>query len=301
MQNRSPYLLLVLATLFWAGNFIIGRAIQAEIPPLTLSFWRLVTGFVFIMPFAYPYIKRDFPIILQNIKVLSLLTALGMVAFTACTYTALQSTTATNAVLLVSTSPVFIILFSFVMFKTKVTFYQLMGVVLSLLGVVMIVSRGEWEVLKNLHLNIGDMWVMIAVITWALYSVFLRWKPQGIHWLSLLGTMIALAVLMLFPLYLWESSGSRVWEINMTILSSLAYISLFPLIISYMCWNQAVQEIGANTAGHFLHLIPAFGVILSMIFLNERLASYHYLGILAIFSGIYIATIWKPKKLQVTA
>ena len=146
--------------------------------------------------------------------------------------------------------------------------------------------------LLALQLNRGDAWVFAAVLSWALYSVYLKWRPAGIDPLAFLAATIGIGVLLLTPVYLWDIvvSGARL-AINRVTVASVAYVAVFPSVLAYIFWNQAVAELGANRTGQFLHLMPAFGAVLAFLLLGERLYAFHWVGIALIALGIYLATV----------
>ncbi|MCP5419537.1 MAG: DMT family transporter [Gammaproteobacteria bacterium] len=290
---NSPYLLLVLTMLFWSGNFVLGRAVRELFTPLTLSFWRWATALVLLLPFTLPQLRTHWPVIRQHWKALTLLSVLGVVNFNTFAYLGLQHTMATNAVIMLSITPVLIVALSFLLLRQRINRWQALGITVSLLGVLVIVARGDWHTLRGLQLNHGDLWVLMAVLSWALYSVCLRWRPTDLPPLAFLATTIAIGVPILLLLYLWDLSRGATLAIGPVTLASIAYVAIFPSILAYIFWNRAIAELGPNRAGQFLHLMPAFGAIESMIFLGERLYTFHIAGIVLIATGIYLATLMR--------
>lgn len=287
----SPYLLLVLTTLFWSGNFVLGRAVHGAIPALALSFWRWAIALLLVLPLAWPHLRAHRGLLLAHWRSLTLLGVLGITNFNSFVYLGLRDTTATNAVLMVSTAPVLIVLLSFLLLGQRPTPRQTLGVVVSLAGVAVIVTRGNWHVLAQLALNLGDAWVFAAVVSWALYSVCLRWRPAGLPPLAFLAATMLTGLLALIPIYLWDRLiAGHVLAINPVTLASIAYVAIFPSVLAYIFWNRAVAELGPNRCGQFLHLMPAFGALLSWLLLDERLHAYHWAGIALIALGLWLAT-----------
>jgi drug/metabolite transporter (DMT)-like permease len=286
----SPYLLLVLTTLFWSGNFVLGRAVHAVFTPFALSFWRWAVALAILLPFAWSSLRQQLPLIRRHGPILLLLSVLGVVNFNTFVYLGLQSTTATNAVIMVSITPVLIVALSFLLLRQTVTGWQALGIGVSLAGVLVIVGRGDAEALLARQFNPGDLWVLAAAISWALYSVCLRWRPAGLQPLDFQATTMLIGVMILTPLYAWDLAQGRTIAINAATVGSILYLALFPSILAYIFWNRAVVELGANRTGQFLHLMPAFGAVLSMIFLGERLHGFHAAGIALIALGIWLAT-----------
>ena len=286
----SPYLLLVLTTLFWSGNFVLGRAVHAVFTPFTLSFWRWAVALVLLLPFVGRSLRAQGALIRQHGPILALLSVLGVVNFNTFVYIGLQSTTATNALIMLSVTPVLIVAFSFLLLRQTVTVWQTLGIGVSLTGVLVIIGRGEWQNLLARQFNPGDLWVLAAVASWALYSVCLRWRPAELRPLNFQAATMVLGMVALTPLYGWDLAHGHAIAVNAATVASILYLALFPSILAYIFWNRAVAELGANRSGQFLHLMPAFGAVLSMIFLGERLHAFHAVGIALIALGIWLAT-----------
>lgn len=282
-------LLLVLATLFWSLNFVLGRAVIELIPPIALSFWRWTIAFLIVLGFARPHLKRgDLATLRTQWKLVAALGFLGVATFNALVYYGLHTTTVTNAVLLQSTMPVLIALGSFLIFREPLRLLALLAVAVSLTGVAVIVARGDWSVLRTLSVAPGDAWIMLAVIFYALYSVLLRRRP-AVHPLSFLAGTFAFGSLMLLPVYLWEHVTVAVIQWDLPTLAAIAYVGIFPSLLAYLCFNRAVELIGANRAGQFVHLMPVFGSALAALFLGERLQGFHLVGAMLIAAGIALA------------
>lgn len=291
----QPYLLLVLATLFWSGNFVLGRAVRADVPPIGLAFWRWCGGSILVLSFAWPYLKRDWGLIWQHWKMILLLSILGVATFNTLVYTGLQFTTAINALLMQSAMPVLIVLMSYLFFHETVRAIQGVGILLSLVGVLTIVGQGSLEVLASLSLNLGDLLVFIAVALYAAYSALLRRRPP-VHPLSFIATTFIAGTVILFPFYLWENGAGRVMSVDGVTLLTIGYVAIFPSILAYLCYNRGVEMAGANRSGLFVHLMPVFGSIMAILFLGESFRWFHGTGILLILGGILLAT--RPNRIQ---
>ncbi|GIK41128.1 MAG: multidrug DMT transporter permease [Chloroflexota bacterium] len=289
----QPYLLLVLATLFWSGNFVLGRAVRADVPPIGLAFWRWCGGSILVMGFAWPYLKRDWGLIRQHWKIVLLLSILGVASFNTLIYTGLQFTTAINALLMQSAMPVLIVLMSYLFFREIVSAVQGVGILLSLVGVLAIIGQGRLEVLTSLSLNLGDLLVFIAVALYAAYSALLRQRPP-IHPLSFIAATFIAGAVILLPFYLWENATGRVMSVDGVTLLTVGYVAIFPSILAYLFYNRGVELAGANRAGLFVHLMPVFGSIMAILFLGERFGWFHGVGILLILGGILLATRSQP-------
>lgn len=290
MLNRlaNPYLLLTLTVLSWSGNMVVGRAIRGDIPPLTLAFWRWAIAFVLVLPLALPHLRTQWPLLRQGWKPLLVLGLLGVGGYNTFAYIALQHTSATNATLLNSFIPVATIAISWAFLGKHLRRPEAIGVVVSLCGALTIVSRGDLAVLTHLNLNLGDVWMLVAVLDWAIYTVVLAWRPAGVHPMLMLGATIAVGLLSLAPAYAWELAQGRHMNVHVGSLAALAYVGIFPSFVGYIFYNKGVAEVGPNKASLFIHLMPVFGTLLSFLFLGEIPLWYHYLGIGLIFSGIWL-------------
>jgi len=286
----SPYLLLVLTTLCWSGNFVLGRAVHDLIPPVALVFWRWAGALLILLPFALPHVREQLPLLRRHWRRLAVFAFLGISCFNTFVYVALHSTTATNAVLINSIIPVLIVLLSMVFDGTAVTPRQAVGMALSFAGVGTIICRADLKVLLSLSANHGDLWVLLAVVSWALYTWLLRRRPQGLHPFSFLFAIILLGLVPLLPLYAWELGSGLRMTTGLATAASLLYVAVFPSVVAFILWNQAVGEVGPDRAGLFLHLMPVFGTLLSILFLGESFYLFHLAGIGLIFTGIRLTT-----------
>lgn len=293
--SRAPYLLLILAVFFWSANFIVGRAVRADIPPIALAFYRWVLATIIVTPFALPHVKRDWSVIKENKLILLFLSITGIASFNTLVYLGLQLTVAINALLLQSMIPVVIVAITFLVFREKISFIQLVGICLSLLGVLTIISKGHLETILGLTLNRGDILVFIAVIGYGMYSVGLRKRP-AIHPMSFIFVTFLTGVICLSPVYLYEHQFIRTIQFDVATAMAVAYVGIFPSIVSYLCYNRGVELVGPSRAGMFIHLMPVFGSIMAILFLGETLHLYHILGIIGIGCGIYLTTRFGLKK-----
>lgn len=259
-----------------------------EVPPVGLAFWRWGGGSLILLLFVQPQLRQDWPIILRHWKILIALSFLGVATFNTLVYTGLQFTTAINAFLIQSTMPVVIVILSYLFFRDRLTALQSFGVLLSLGGAAAIITQGELAKLMALSLNPGDLLIFIAVFCYAGYSAFLRQRP-AMHPLSFLAITFILGTLMLLPFYIWENVAGRVMSLDTITLLSVAYVAVFPSILAYLFYNRGVELVGANRAGLFIHLMPAFGSLMAVGLLGEMFYWYHGLGILLILAGIWLA------------
>lgn len=290
LDRCSPYLLLVLAASFWGGNFNIARAFNMEIPPMGLSFWRWTVAGLVLLPFVWQPMREQWSAFKQHFGLVLALGILGVTGFNTLVYLGLQTTTATNGVLMQSVNPIFIIALSSLLLGEFATKRQWIGIILSLLGVLVILIQGQIANLFKLNFHAGDLIILLAVVDWALYTVLLRKLPNELKGLPILGYTIAIGLLGILPLYLAEMIlTSRVMPFNWISISSVLYVAIFPSVLSYLFWNHGTQRIGANRAGQFAHVVPISGILIAVLLLSEQLHLYHLLGIALVVAGIVLA------------
>jgi drug/metabolite transporter (DMT)-like permease len=261
-----------------------------DIAPIAMGFWRWVLALVILLPFVVPELRRNRGVVRRDWLKLMLLGALGATVFNTMIYVGLQFTAATNGILFNSISPVLIVLLSWVVLRDRLTPRQGVGVAVSLLGVLAIVARADPALLAALRFNRGDLWLIAAMVLWSVYTLLLRWRPPELSAMAFLAAMLALSLPLLLPFYAWEFAGRGGFAITVPTVAALAYYATLPSIVSYLFWNRAVAQVGANRAGLFTHLMSVFGAVLSMVFLGERLYAYHFIGAALIFGGIWLTT-----------
>jgi drug/metabolite transporter (DMT)-like permease len=286
---HSAWILLVLTNLSWAGNFIVGRAVAGQVAPVTLAFWRWTGAFLVGFGFAWPHLRRDWPVLRRHAPILLALAVTGIASFNTLVYVGLQHTTAVNALLLQSVTPVVILLWAFALYRERPGIFQTVGVAVSLLGVAVIAGRGSSATLAGLSFNIGDVWVVGAVISYALYAVLLRRRPR-VHPLSLLVVLMGIGSLLLLPFYVWESQAGAAIRGGWPSYAAIAYTAVLPSFVAYLFFNRGVELIGAARAGQSMHLMPVFGAALAVLFLGERIYAYHAVGVALIATGLVLAS-----------
>ncbi|UOG91327.1 MAG: DMT family transporter [Candidatus Thiothrix sulfatifontis] len=289
LDRFSPYLLLVLTILFWAGNFNLARAIHADVPPLGLSFWRWAVAALILLPFAWSAMRGALPLARTHWRLVLALATLGIAGFNSLVYVGLQTTTATNGVLLQSVTPITMILLAGLVLHEKSNVWQWLGIGVSLVGVLVIITKADWQVVQQLAFNRGDMWIVLATLDWSLYTVLLRKLPNGLKGMPILGFTVSLGALVILPLYMYESMTFQTMPFTTLSVASVAYVAVFPSLLSYMFWNHATQRLGVNRTGQFSHLMPVFGILLATLLLGERLQFYHAIGMILVAAGILLA------------
>lgn len=287
--RRHPYLLLTLATLFWSGNFVLGRAVSARIPPLGLAFWRWAVALAILVPLSWRELSGRWRAVLRSWKVLLPLGVLGVGCFNTLVYLGLGETTATNALLLNAACPAFILAISAAAGLSRISGRQVAGIAVSLLGVAAIVSRGDPAALRALSPNRGDLWVLLAVLSWAIYTVLLARRPADLPPRALLTVLVAVGVAFIAPLRAAEAARGAAMPWDLPTAATVLYVSAFASVAAYACWNQAVEAVGPGRAGPFLYLMPAFGTALAALLLGEALHAFHAAGIGLILAGVWLA------------
>jgi len=285
----QPYLLLSLTSLFWAGNVVLGRFVVGHIPPITLSFIRWLGAFAVLLPFAARHLVRDWPVIRRHGWLLAFFALTGFSAYNTMAYYGLQFTTAINGLLLQSVAPLFVALWTFVLFRDRLTLRQACGIGTSLTGVVVIICHGRLSVLLAVAFNRGDLWFVIALLIYALYAAMLRKRPP-MHPLSFLTVGMGLGAVFLVPAMILEIANGRTVAFDAESILSFAYICIFPSLLGYLFLNRGIELIGANRAAPFMHLVPVFGSVLAIVLLGERFELFHAVGYALVFAGITVAT-----------
>ncbi|WP_293761805.1 DMT family transporter [uncultured Aquitalea sp.] len=289
-SHTSAYLLLTLTALFWSGNFVLARAMHASIPPMALSFGRWLIALILLLPFGLPSLLAQRALWRPYWKRLIVLALLGVTAFNSLVYIGLQSTGATNAVLLNSFIPILIAALGALLFRMPLKPVQLLAVMISFCGVLTIVSHGDPARLLALDINRGDAIVFCAMVAWAVYTLLLRALPAELDRLGLLTLQIAIGLLGILPLFLLERAAGRTVPFTAASAATFAYMGSLPSLVAYYFYNLGVARVGAARAGSFIHLMPAFGAILSMLFLGEAVQGFHLAGIAAILAGVALST-----------
>ncbi len=284
----NPYLLLALAALFWSGNHIVGRAIGGEVPPLAISTIRWLFPTIALGLIGFPHLRRDWPVIRARWGILLWLGIVGGALFTALQYVGLQYTTALNVSVLNSLVPVLIITTGAVIFRDRITAIQFGGILMSSVGVLVIIARGELSNLRHLLFNWGDIIILFNMLLFAVYAVYLRKRP-AMHWLSFIFVFGLVSTLATLPFALWEMAAGLTLKPTWLTVFAIAYVSIFPSLLAFAAWNRGVQLIGANRSGPFVHLVPVYTAILGGVLLNEHLSAFHIFGFALIIAGVWIA------------
>jgi drug/metabolite transporter (DMT)-like permease len=287
--NHQPYLLLSLAALFWAGNIVLGRYVAGHMPPITLSCLRWIGAFFMLLPFARPHLARDWPVLRTRLPLMIGLSATGFAINNALSYWALQFTQALNALLIQSSGPLFVALWSLMLFGVRLTWAQLAGIAISLAGVLTIILRGDLAALAGIHLNVGDIMLAGALLSFGLYSALMPRRPV-MHQLSLIAFTMACGALLLLPFSIWEYTNGVMLKFDTITIVTLIYVVIFPSTLAYLFFNRGIAMIGPNRAAPFFHLVPVFGSAMAIVLLGEQPRLFHLVGYVLVLAGVVIAS-----------
>ena len=289
-KNYSAYLFLVLATFCWSGNFIVGKfATVYEIPPLTLNVFRWISVWFILIPFTYKEIFENLPYIKKNWLVISFMGVITISTFNSVVYFALNYTQVINAVLMLSAIPAATIVLSSLMKIEETNIFQLLGLILSIIGIGSIISNGDIQKIISLDFNKGDMWMLVCVITWSLYSTLLKKNNFKLSQFTLIQLMVSVGILFLIPQFFYEKSIGLELSLDKNFILILIYVAIFPAIAAYYFWQKGIEIIGPNRASMFIQLMPLFSAVMAIIIFKEKFELYHFVGAIFILSGIYLS------------
>lgn len=284
----NPYLLLATASLCWSGNHVIGRAIAGHVPPMSISAARWLLPVLVLWLLARPHLAADWPVMRRHWRMVLFLSVTGGAMFSAGQYLALQHTTALNTSVLNSLAPVLIIAAGAALFGERLALAQAAGIATSLAGVVVIVSRGDLGILTTLDFNRGDVILIGNMCLWAIYSVYLRRRPQ-VHWMSFTFLFALVSGLVTLPFAIVEQAGGFRFQATLLTFGAVIYVAIFPSVVAFIAWVRGVEAIGSSRASPFLHLVPLFSALLASVFLGERLEFFHVAGFGLILAGVFAA------------
>ena len=289
-KNYLAYVLLVSATFFWSGNFIVGKfATLFQIPPLTLNFFRWAVVWLILMPFTFKEIFSKMNHVKENWILISILGILTISIFNSVVYFSLNYTQVINAVLMLAAIPAVVMLLSSLFKIEKTNFFQLTGLFLSIIGILVIISNADIQKILSLSFNKGDLSMLLCIFSWSLYSTLLKKKKLPFSQFSLIQLMATVGLIFLIPQYYYEHSAGLELNPNKAFYIILSYVVLFPAIVAYYCWQKAIQLIGPNRSSMFIQLMPLFSALMAIVIFNEKLQTYHFIGAGFIIIGIYLS------------
>ena len=289
-KNYLAYTYLTFAALFWSGNFIVGKfATLFEVPPLSLNFLRWVMVWFILIPFTIKEIVSKKNYIKHNFFVIGIMGILSISTFNSVVYFALNFTQVINAVLMLAAIPPMIIIFSSIMKIENTNIFQISGLFLSIIGVGTIISNADIEKIVSLSFNKGDIWMIVCVLSWSLYSTLLKKNKFELSQFSLIQIMVTVGLIFLVPQFLYEQSIGFDIKVNKASILILIYVVIFPAIAAYYCWQKAIELIGPNRSSMFIQLMPLFSALMAIIIFKEKFQLFHFVGATLIISGIYLS------------
>ncbi|WP_241242845.1 DMT family transporter [Paenibacillus whitsoniae] len=292
MKVRLPYILLLLATCIWGGNFVAGKGLVAHMPPITLAAFRWGIAFVILAPFVGKEAWRHRRELLVSWKMVLFLALTGVAGFNSLTYVAVQYTGSINASLMNSATPIFIVLITWFVMKDQFAWGALPGILISMLGVGWMITQGRLMDLVHLRINRGDLYMLAAVLCWALYSVGMKKMSGRFPASAFLLVQIAIAMLVLIPLSIVELQvRDAVIGWSWPLAAGLVYVGVFASLVAFMSWNRAIELIGPQRCAGFLNFIPLFSALFAISFTGESLHVYHFVGAALIVAGVYVTNV----------
>ena len=288
-KNLLALSLLFIQPIFMASNLIVARGGVEFVPPISLAFWRWTFVFLFLLPFTYLSLKKNYKIIIIEYKKLFFLGAMGCGVCGAFPFLAGETTTVTNMGIIYTSSPIFIIMISAFFFNEKINLIKIIGLISCLVGVFAIIIKGDINLLISLNFTIGDLWMLAAAIGWALYSIYLfYWKSQLPIFQRF--TLVAFfGAMSLLPFYIIEEAIVQRTEFNSQFFSWVLFAAISPGIIAFTLYTKAQKSLGASLTGFTLYIFTIYAAIYGFIFFDEKLESYHLLGTVLVFFGVYLA------------
>ncbi|MFK5954360.1 MAG: DMT family transporter [Desulfobacterium sp.] len=288
-QMILGYIFAIGATAIWSGNFIIARGLSESISPISLAFYRWVVAVIIFLPLALKSLIAEWEIIKENIPYLAFTSLLGITIFNTLIYFASHTTTAINLSLISITFPVFIVILSRIFYHEAITVNKCIGILLVAIGIILLITKGSLSKLFDLSFAIGDIWMLIAALIFAIYSILLKRKPKHLSiWAFQLSTFL-LGLIFLCPFFIWEYATSPPIEFDFQIISSILYVGIFASLTAFVLWNKAIMVIGPSRAGMIYYTLPLFSGVSAYIFLNENIGTLHFYSALLIIMGIFIA------------
>ena len=289
-KNYLAYTLLVFATFCWSGNFIVGKyAYLYEVPPLTLNFFRWISVWLILIPFTYREIFNNWNYIKKNLIVISFMGIMTISTFNSVVYFALNYTQVINVALVLAAIPAVTIIVSSFMKVDRTNVFQLIGLLMSVIGISSIISNADINKILSLNFNKGDLWMLVCVLTWSLYSTLLKKHNFKFSQFTLIQLMVSVGILFLIPQFFYEKSIGLELNLDKNFFLILIYVAIFPAIAAYYFWQKGIEIIGPNRASMFIQLMPLFSAVMAIIIFKEKFELYHFVGAIFILSGIYLS------------
>lgn len=286
----------VLATLIWAGNFIIARGVIKDIPPVTLSFYRWLLATIILLPFVWTTFKKEWPIVKKRPGYFLLAAVTGVALFNTFVYIAGHYSEAINMALIGTTSsPIMSVILARIFLKERISYLRVTGMIICLLGVLLLLSKGHMETLLSLSFSKGDWWMLAAALAFAIYNVSAKKKPAAMSSKNFLFTVFLIGTIVLLPFYLYELNAKGGFEISFSNLSSILYLGLGASVICFLLWNVSISHLGAGRASLFGNLIPVFSSIEAVLILHEKITWVHISSFVLVVTGLLVANMQKKQ------
>lgn len=287
------FLLAIIATLLWSGNFIIARKVSNAISPISLAFYRWACASLVLFPFAYKQATLELTHFKANWKIISLIALTGIALFNTFVYVAGHNTTAINMALIGTTSsPIFATIMAVIFLKERIGFYRIIGMIICIMGIVLLISKGSWQVLFSFKFSSGDAWILGGAFSFAVYNILVRKKPVQLSSLSFLLIIFILGTIMLFPFFILEQTIVKdAVQWSSTLISSILYLGVGTSVLAFWCWNLAISKLGAGRTVLFGNLIPIFSTIEAILILGETITPIHFYSGILVIGGLIIANL----------
>jgi drug/metabolite transporter (DMT)-like permease len=284
--------LAVVAALIWSGNFIVAKAVILKIPPISLNFYRWFLASIILFPFAWKFFRKEWKIVKASWHYLFWISLCGVALFNTFVYIGAHYTTAINLALIGTTSsPIFSVIFASIFLKEKIGWEKLAGMIFCIIGVLFLLTRGDLNNLLTLQFGTGDLWMLTAALSFAVYNTMVKKKPVSISPINFLFVIFSFGTLMVLPFYLWEMNHSPTVNWDTDLVLSILYLGLGASVICFMIWNIAIGKLGAGRTALFGNLIPVFSSIEAAIMLNEEFTWVHIISMVIVFTGILLANL----------
>ena len=287
--SPAGLILATAATIIWSWNYIIARGLHDVIPPASLSFYRWLVAALVLLPFALGKVVKEYQVIKMNWRYITTTAFFGVTVFNTLIYLAGRTTDAINLSLIAISSPIFIVIFSLLFYRTRVGIRKISGIVITITGIVLLLTKGDMSILTNISFAAGDLWMLIAAMTFAVYSMLIIKRPIELSRTSFLFTTFTAGLIMLLPFYLSDLIFRPYPFFNSELIISILYVGIFASVAAFFLWNRAIELIGPSNAGLIYYTLPLFSTLWAILFLNERAEAVHFLSMLLILSGIIIA------------
>lgn len=286
--------LAVLATIIWSGNFVVARGVIHSIPPVSLAFFRWATGTLILAPFAWKHFRRDLPLLKRHWQYLLWISICGITVYNTLIYIAGNYLPAINLALIGTTSsPVLSILLAALFLQERIRPLRVLGLLLCIAGILLLLSRGSWQNLAGFQFSVGDGWILLAALSFAVYNILVRKKPAGLSPLGFLFATFLIGTLLLIPFWRMEAEGASPIPWNGSLLAIILYLGIGNSVLSFLCWNAAIARLGAGRTSLFGNLIPVLSSLEAVWFLDETITPIHLVSGILVIGGLVIANLRK--------